>query len=106
MLSIILTLWMLWFIPTVLVSAVVLIFSRSARVSDQEYEQLLQYLLLHNHLMEERNEAYEALVHDLVYDHSVVDDRIMKLYDIGTDEVVVAIRGAPSLGWRIAMMSA
>lgn len=87
-LSILLTLWHFWFLPAVFVSAAVLIFLRSARVTDQEYEQMLQYLLLHNPLKEERSEAYEALVHDLVYDHSVVDDRIIRLYDIGTGEVV------------------
>ena len=87
-LSILLTLWKLWLFPTVLISAAVFIFLRSARVSDQEYEQMLKHLLLNNPLKEERNEQYEALVHDLVYDHSALDDHVIRLYDIGADEVV------------------
>lgn len=86
--AIVLMLWRAWFFPVLGVGIVILIFSRSARVSDREYEQLLQYLLLHNPLKEERSEQYETLVHHLVYDSSVVDDRIMKLYDVGADEVV------------------
>ncbi len=86
--AIALMLWRAWFFPILGVGIVILIFSRSARVSDQEYEQLLQYLLLHNPLKEARSEQYETLVHYLVYDGSIIDDRIMKLYDIGADEVV------------------
>ena len=91
-----------WVFAPLLVSVVLLILSRSAHVSDKEYEKLLKHHLIFNSVRDARSEEYEKLF--TFFEQGYVAEKALGEFYIGAyDLSVTPIRYGEDKEWRSAL---